>query len=375
MRPIDRVDVHDDYNFTIHLIEPFAPIMYHLAHPIASILPAGHEQWVYDIYPIGTGPFRHELAIRDQGLLISRNFDYWGGAQESNINIILFEAVFDNQTAALATGEFDIALNIGAHDIADIEANDDLTLLRVPNMGVNYIGFNMANPYFSNPLVMQAISHALDFDAMIQEAFHGAGLPVSNIVPPQAFGYAQVAPFERNLDYARELLAQAGHANGFEFTIWYNIPNPQRQRIAYIVQENLAEIGIDVTVIGMEWAVYLDAIWAGEHDSFILGWNAATREAHTALYSLFHSSRTAHDGNRTFTNNERIDYLLDTARREVDPDARAQLYAEVQQLLRHYLPVIPINQTERFAATLPNVRGFTPDALGRHSFAGIYFVE
>ena len=381
---IDYVTVYDDYNFTIHLLIPFAPILRNLAQPMTSIVPMNHVLAVGEDFfaynPIGTGPFMFDHMILNDRLWLVGNPNYWNGAPQ--IENLIIRVVPDASTRLIevADGTTDIALSISHIDADFAEEEAGITLLREPTFGFDYIGFNVSIEPWSNPLVMQAMNYALGGQRIGETVFGPAAAPITSHLPPSIWGYAQVEPFTHNIDRARELMAEAGYADGFgrPVEIWWNIPNRQRQQIGEFVQFYLALLNIEVLIVGMEWSALLDLTgWGGdgEHDMFTMAWIVATGDADYGLYTLFHSSNHGAAGNRTFTHNRDLDRLLEAGRAEIDPTRRAAIYAEALQILRDHPSVVPIRQHVALAAISDNLRGFSLSPTQNHRFCGVYFVD
>ncbi|MCL2574081.1 MAG: ABC transporter substrate-binding protein [Defluviitaleaceae bacterium] len=379
---IDTVTVYDEFNFTIHLEIPFAPILRHLAHPMGGIVPRSHVlrvgDSIFEENPIGTGPFMLDGLEHGWRMDFVRNDNYWGELPQ--IETMTMWSMPDPalRSIAIETGEADIALGVQPADTAHIRSVDHITLLQEPSLGIDYIGFNMQIEPWNNPLVMQAMNYALNTQEMIDIAFYGIGSPATSLVPNTAWGYSEVEPFTTNIERARDLLRLAGYENGFgrPVEIWFNIPNLQRENVSELVQLTLAQLNIDVHMVAMEWGTYLHELddFAG-HDMFVLGWVATTGDADYALFPLLHSTNFGGAGNRTWTSNPDIDRLLEEGRSELDPARRAAIYAEILQIQREHPSKVIIRQHEHLAATSNNVRGFTLSPTGIHSFANVYFAD
>jgi len=391
LEAVDGVTVHDDFNFTIHLLYPFAPILRHLSHPVAGIVPMDYVSRVgnyrFAANPIGSGPFMFAEQTSDE-LILTRNDNYWGELPQMESVVLMAGGYAEARARWVDSGLADIAINItptasifqedqpvpSAIQIAS-ESNNSI-LMRSPSAGIDYIGFNTSIAPFDNPLVRQAINYALGGGYLIEAAsLGGIGLPATLPLANNVWGHVDVAPFTADLDRARELLAEAGYPDGFSTSIWYNIPNWQRLAFAEAARARLALIGIYVEVEGLEWETYLDMTAAGEHDMFILGWPSVAGDPDYALFSLFHSAFWGAAGNRFFLDIPELDALLEAGRAELDPTRRAEIYAEILQILRDNPPTVPIRQGEHFAAVADNVRGLTLDPLGHHRFATVYFAD
>jgi len=380
---ISHVAVHDNYNFTIHLTEPFAPILRHLTHPVASIInmEAAMEfsdgwEWCL-VESIGTGPFMLYNHIVGYRIELVRNPNYWGDI--SQIENLTISAMPGSQVrlSQVATGNADIALGILPADAATAEASRYVTLMRGASLHVEYIGFNMSIEPWNNPLVVQAINYALETSIIIDELNYGVGTLATAPLSDLAWGFAEAAPFTTNIGRARELLAEAGYADGFDRTIeiWCNWENLQRRNVAEIMQFNLSELGITANINMFEWGEYVELTAEGMHDIFILGWGSLTGDPDHSLFPLFHSQNHGAAGNRTFHDDPILDALLEAGRAEINPTRRAEIYAEALQRLRDYPSMIPFRQTENLVAVSNDLRGLTLSPAGQHRFATVYFVD
>lgn len=382
---ISHVNVHNNYNFTIYLTEPFAPILRHLTNPMASIvnMEAAMEftdDWYWWSKSMGTGPFIISDYFIGDRIEMVRNPNYWGDAPRIETLTFRAEPEASARLSQVMADNADIALVISQDDAAAAEASPYVTLMREPNLGISYLGFNMTREPWNNPLVMQAMNYALDSQLIIDSVFDGIGIPAAGPLSGLTWGFAEAAPFTTNLDRARELLIQAGYTNdhdrfGRHVEIWANIPNWQRQATAEIAQFTLSQLGIVAEIVVMEWGEYLELTEMGEHDMFLLGWTALTGDADYGLFPLFHSSNHGTAGNRTFHNDPILDALLEAGRAEINPIRRAEIYAEALQRLRDYPSMVPFLQGETLVATSNDLRGLILCPAGHHRFARVYFAD
>ncbi len=375
---IEAVTVVSDFLLTIKTKQPFAPLLTHLAHPAMSILNekavvAGGE--AYGENPVGTGPFKFVSWTKLDSLVLTRNDDYHG--TKAKVKDVTFKIVTDNtvRTIQLETGELDIAYDIQATDVSRVSGNAELKLLRSANLSTTYIGFNAEKAPFNDVRVRQAINYALDMTAVVNAVYLGVGAPAKGPLGPNVFGAnLDLVEYAKDVTKAKQLLTDAGFPNGFTTTIWTN-ENQARVDIAEIVQEQLAAVGIVVTIEVVEWSKYLADTAAGAHDMFILGWTTVTADADYGLFALFHSSAKGTAGNRTFYGNDRVDELLNIGRTTIDAAARAAAYKEAQQIIRDDAPWIFTWTGENIAGTRANVVGFVQHPAGHHKLVDVTFTD
>ncbi|MBX3144078.1 MAG: glutathione ABC transporter substrate-binding protein [Trueperaceae bacterium] len=353
----------------------FAPLLAHLAHTATSILSesavtaAGADYGTTVV--VGTGPFKFVRWDTASQIVLERNDNWWGGTVLPAE--VVFRPIIEGTVRAieLEAGGIDIAYSLETRDYLRIQNTPRVVVDEIETLATAYVGFNANKAPYNDVRVRQAINHALDVGAIIDAIFEGLGIPANGPISPKVFGAnLDLEGYDYNPDRARQLLAEAGYANGFSTSLWTN-NNPVRIQIAEIVQAFLAEVGITVDIQVLEWGAYLDGTAAGNHDMFILGWVTVTADADYGLYALFHSSQFGAAGNRTFWSSPRVDELLDLGRSEADADARMAIYAEAQEIIATEAPWIFLNVTLEFNGWRDNISGFTAHPAGHHRLYNI----
>lgn len=367
---IDEIQIIDDYTIRITTESPFSPILAHLAHPVAAILSekavteAGADYGLR--VAVGTGPFRFVDWVTQSHVTLARFDDYWG--EPAKVETLIIRGIPEGTVRAieLETGGVDIAYDLEPIDRMRLEFDPNVKLFATESLSASYVGFNAQKAPFDNPLVRQAVNYAIDVEPLVEVIYEGQAVQAFGPLSSQVFGaHTDLEPYPYDPQRARELLAEAGYPNGFRTSIWTN-DNPLRMQIAEVLQQNLADIGVQADVEVVEWGAYLENTGAGLHDMFILGWVTVTADADYGLYALFHSSQHGSAGNRTFYTNERVDELLDLARSTSDPDAREAAYREVQEILREEAPWVFLLFPYAIDGTRANVEGFVPHPAGHH---------
>jgi len=375
---IEYVEIHGDYDITIHLNEPFAPILNVLAANASRIVSERAVLELGDRFhenPIGTGPFKFEDIMLGNRVVLTRNDNFWG--EQPTLSKMTFRVIPEqaNRFIEVETGNADIAIGIAPSDIIRAEVTEGITLHRGQSFSYTYIGFNMQNYPLADVRVRHAINHALDTETIALAAFSGTGSPAAGPLSRLSLFAVDVEPFEFNVERALELMAEAGYADGFELSISTNAGNQVRADIAEMVQNQLRAINIDLTIDIYEHAVFLEHTAAGEHDLFVFGTTPANPDPNTLLYSMFHSSMSGAPGNRMFYRNPEVDRLLDDGRAELDQAVRAQMYADIQHMIRNDAPQVFLHQGEEMHISRSNVRNFSATANGVHRFWQIYFED
>lgn len=374
---VTEIKVIDDSTVQFVTEYPFSPLLAHLTHngggvispksieadyaamEADSSLKAGS---VIGTNPVGTGPFKFENWTPGNEIKLVKYADYHG--TPANVDSITFKVIPEGATrvAELQSGFAHIIGTVEPAQVENVNSFDGASVLETATSSLTYLGFNTQKAPFDDPKVRQAISTAIDREALISGIYEGYGIPAISPLSPGIFGYTEdVTSMAYNIEEAKALLAESNHPDGFTTTIWTN-DNPARQQVAIVLQEALKELNITATIEVMEFGSYLEKTSAGEHDMFILGWSNSTGDADYGLYALFHSSQHGAPGNRSFYSSEKVDELLDQGRREADQAAREAIYKEALQLISDESPMAFVLHPSNLAGVSDKVTGFNVGA-------------
>src|SRR5690606_32415217 len=134
-------------------------------------------------------------------------------------------------------------------DIEALKANPDLVVMEQEGLNVGYLAFNTEKKPFDDKRVRQALNLAINKDAIIEAVYQGAGTKAKNPIPPTMWSYNdEVEDYPYDVERAKQLLAEAGYADGFETDLWA-MPvqrpyNPNAARMAELVQADWAKVGV-----------------------------------------------------------------------------------------------------------------------------------
>jgi len=387
MIDVDGIEVLSDYSIIIRTAEPFAPFLAHLAHPAASILP---ESVFADIavspddpvpysYIIGSGPYRIVEHISGDQLVMERVDTYW--RETPNIRRIVKRIIPEPaaRTMALETGDVDAIAAPLVQDIARLEADPNVNVLYIDGLGVEYVLMN--TEIISDPRVRQAINYASNGEQIVNVISEGTAAYATGWVNHLTFGHnPNYVGFPFDVERARELMIEAGYsgeagAADLSFNIYANGENLVRQQAATILQEQLREIGIELSIQTPEFNTMMTGVIAdGAAPMATLGWGTVTGDADYALFPLFHSAAIGGTNHARFSNAD-FDDLVERARTSTDPAYREARYWEAQEILREYAPWILLSNNVIRIPAQTNVRGAILMAHQSHIFSNVYFVS
>lgn len=322
----------DEYTFEMKLTEPFGPILNHLSHAVMAIVnekaytEAGDQ---VNEKPCGTGPYKFVAWYPADRIEMVAFDDYWG--EKAAITNLTWRTIPEiaSRSIEVEAGTVDVAIDIQASELARLEKVEKVTTFKEERSSINFICLNNLIAPFDNVKVRQAINMAIDVDAICNVVYQGTGAVAQAPMSKSVWAYNDnLPPHERNVEKAKELLAEAGYPDGFTCTMTCD-QNQQRLDTAEMVQMQLAEIGITMKIASMERGTFIDNVISGNLEMFGLGWTADTGDPDYALFASFHSSMHGEGGNMSFYTNPEVDRLLDLGRSSTDPEVRKDAYYKV----------------------------------------------
>ncbi|MDL2294232.1 ABC transporter substrate-binding protein [Ruminococcaceae bacterium OttesenSCG-928-D13] len=371
---IDTVTADDEYTVTIKTKSPYGPILANLAVPFTAIVPKAAveaDEDAFVVNPIGTGAFKFVEWKQGDSIKLEANENYWGGAPATKNLVMRVVPEAAQRLIALENGETDLAYEIGPNDLSKVRDHANLELLEAPSLSVFYLTLNTQNAPFDNVKVRQAIRYAIDKPLIVDSMLYGSGEPADATIPPAAFGYsARSKVYDYNLELAKELMEEAGYADGFTCELSVN-DNPTRVEICQVVQSQLKEIGINVEIQVLEFGSWIDQLGTGEHEMSFTGWTCSTADADYSYYSLFHSSQTGYPGNDAFLMDPKVDELVEKGRESANGDERQAAYDELEEYLGDLTPYTPIYYSNVNVGASSKVQNFVVDVNGYHRLHGV----
>jgi len=304
--------------------------------------------------PVGTGPFTLSTWVRDSNLVLARFADYYQGSAASEQITVRFLADSAVQLQGLLSGDFDIIDTVASADMPTVMDAADLELVQEPSGLVLVAAINNRRPYLADPLVRQALNHAVDKETVLEVAY-GGGTPVGTFMEAGSPWYPEsVAPFAYDPELAQTLLAEAGFPAGQVLDI--ALPQPYETHITagQIVQDMLSDVGIDSNLRVVEWGVWLSDVYRGENDYDI------TVIGHTG--KLDPTGRLGGygdpDSNYVGYDSEDVNGLLAQAAQTSDVSTRETLYDSALLAMHEDAPFIYFGTPFRSYAKHADVEGF-----------------
>lgn len=330
----------------------------------AIMSPAALETYGDDVadQPVGTGPFKFAERIRGERIDLVRNDDYWG--DKPAIDGVVFRPLPDPsaRTAALRSGAVDMIAVPNPDSIGNL-VNEGYTLSEGIPPHIWYLSFNMRDRYTSIREVRQAINLAIDREGMARDLLRGSVNPAWGVQAPSAGGYVERKDaYQRNLEKARQLLASVGLADGFRTTLVTSTDGSGQilpTKMAEFLQQNLAEIGIDLHIQTYEWISYL-GIWShGAQDGVGLAQMSWGITSPFWLYIATAGELAAPNGpNYGYYANPELDRVMNNAITSLDPEEAERWWKQASNIATDDAALAPVVNDKAPYILAPYVSGF-----------------
>ena len=320
---------------------------------------------------VGSVMFKLEEWVAGDRLVLERN-TYFKDAN-SNIKeiVIKFIPEANSRMIMLETGEVDIAESLLPLDFQKISKEDDkFVSVEMQSSSNMFIGFDLRDKHLADKRVRQAIAYAINNQDIVDSIYNGSATVATSPIPKITTGHNENSnPYTQNIEKAKELLAEAGYADGFNIVLNVNEDN-QRVDTAVVIQDNLKAIGINVEIKTYQWASYVAFVEnpAQEKGMFLMAWNIANDDPDELLYPLYHSSQIDAHTNVVFYKNEEFDNLISKARETTDKEKRIELYKKAQDIIQEELPHYAILYPMQNFAYKKSIKGIEVNKRGYFNF-------
>ncbi|MDZ4767128.1 MAG: ABC transporter substrate-binding protein [Chloroflexota bacterium] len=320
----------------------------------------------------GSGPFILTGWTPETEITLVRNDNYW--REPASLSAVTLRNVNDASTALqlLERGDVDIYENVDKDLAEQIQANPDLQLVFGQTLNLTYLALSPDSTTFATPLsdpfVRQAIAQAIDYDGIIDGLLSGYADRPASPLPIGVQGSNPTERYVRNLDAARDLLAQSGFADGMNLTLYIGTGAPggiPAETLAAKIQADLAEVGITVEINQQPTSNFLTAFRAQELPFLFSTWTPDYLDA--TMWSDYFSYADSGLSRRIRMDSPTIADLAMRAANETDPALRTQLYIEYQTAHLNEAVFLPLFQPQALYALRANVQGYV--------FHPVYFTD
>lgn len=360
---IESVETPDDKTVVFHLTQPDSAILSKLTYSSLAILDsavvkenggtdaedassADTAQDYLNTTSAGSGMYVMTSYIPDQEVVLEKNPNYWGEGTNVDKYIIRIQPDSNTQMMTLSTGDIDVAMNMTDDTMAELEGQENIQLINGATKTLGFVMMNMNEEYggpVSDPLVQQAIRKALNYANFQTICGEGSVTPYSLIQVGFMGSKGERAADYTNIEEAKELLAEAGYADGFDIDLTVcdlDMEGILLTDLAQLIKSDLAQIGINVNIVAQPWAAgYGDAYRDGTLGFTVMYWGIDYNDPNVQLEFLPGATVGLRAG-WTADMDQELAAMYEEAMVATDNDARVAVLEKIQDAMYENGPFI-----------------------------------
>ncbi len=345
----------DDHTVTFKLKSPTVEFPALIANRFTYILREGQPEAELRTAGIGTGPFKVQKFVPgDDVSTYVKNDTYWRSGLPK-VDVVELRAIPEESAriAAIQSGQIDLCWDLGRAGVEELQKNADVKVVTTRAPFVLTLSCWADTPPFDDVRVRQAMKYVVDREQMLQLVLRGLGnIGDDNPVAPWVEYALKTEPRKRDVEKAKALLAEAGHADGIDVELFTSETTPGFIEMATLYQAMASEAGIRVKLTKAPANDYWSAVWLKQ--PFVCSsWSG--RGADEALAAPYLSNS---DWNETHWKRPEFDAFINEARGTTDVAKRTELYQKAQQLLRDDGGAIISVFPDALGASRANVTGW-----------------
>nr|WP_206529701.1 peptide-binding protein [Brevibacillus sp. SYP-B805] len=370
---VESVNKLDDHTVQIKLKQVYAPFQYSLYnqivpyHVLKDVKPKELQNHPFGKDPAKTvtnGAWKWSEWKQKQYLTFDANENYWGPKPHIQKIVMKIYADQNTEVQALLKGDTDLIQAIPVTQVEAVKARGNINVILAPGPQYEYISFNFDPKNFPDQFVpfasqkaRQAIAYALNRQGMVDNVLKGTGTVMNAPFLPGSWadpGDAAVK-YDYDPEKAKQLLKEDGWTPGpdgilqkdghrFSFELQYNAGNSRREQVAAVIQQNLKDVGIEVTPKAIDFSSWIDQnVNPGKYPAILLAWSLTNPDPDQE--QIFSSKYFPPKGQNTgWYKNPKLDELWVKGYSTIDQNERKKIYAEVAKEISTDLPYVFLYQ-------------------------------
>ncbi len=310
----------------------------------------------FALKPVGSGPFYVDQVGTDGVYTLLAHEQYFLGAPK--LKKVVLKPIVDPIVAwnALKAGEIDITYTRSGEVYKLAQDSKELTVKTAPSQAVRSVYINTTHKPLDNRSVREAIAHAVDKNAIVKQALDNTGAVQDSVLAQGTWSHTKdVAAYPYDVAKAKQLLSQAGYPDGFPLTAIYQAAEPY-PTIAAVLQQQLAKVGIKLTIVSLEKSKFTADSSAGKYDLVIQGLSRPPDPDSAFVEGWYGPSKPP---GLNYSYYSGADKLIDQVRSENDPEKRRQLSVQAQQKIAEDIPAVVIYSAYYIAVMKAEVQDYT----------------
>lgn len=381
---VQSVKKIDGNTVEIRLNSPDASFLWHLATHYAPVLSAEYadqltrsgRQEELDRQPVGTGPYQLSEYRAGQYIRLARNPAYWKGVPRLQQAVIDMGAGGTGRLSKLLTGECDVLAYPAASQISILRDDPRLRMTLRPGMNIAYLAFNTRKAPLDRPEVRHALALAINNERLMESIYYGTAETAASVLPRASWAYdSEARVTEYDPKKARAMLEALGIT---DLHLRLVVPsasqawNPSPLKTAELLQADLAQVGVKVSIAPVEGRFQEAQLMAMNHDLTLTGWATDSNDPDSFFRPLLSCAAIRSQTNYAHWCSPGFDEALQKALLSQQLAGRIENYHLAQQMLARDLPVLPLASSLRLQAYRHDIKGLVLSPFGNASFAGVY---
>jgi peptide/nickel transport system substrate-binding protein len=357
-------EITDPSTFVIHLSRPDAGFLSALATPIASITPEKVIKQVgekaFGEKPIGSGPFVLDGWVRGKFVKLARNPNY-RDPDSPILDGVTINYVPNDNTRLLQVreGQADVAEAIPFQQVAELDAQPDITVQSNPIVAYDAIWLNNTYKPLSDKKVRQALNYALDKDAINEAVYAGKGEVANSTMAKLKYWSADVPAYAADVEKAKQLMSESSYSSGFDLSLKVPAGDSVHNNLAVIAKDAWSKLGINVSIQSVETNSLFSAFSEGDYQAAIpLPKITSDVLVPDELALAWLHWSPGYQSFFTQYKSKKVGDLVIAANRATDEDERAQLWLDLQRQTMDDAPWVPIVFPPAMTAVRSNVENF-----------------
>jgi ABC-type transport system substrate-binding protein len=374
---VDGIETPDPYTIIFHLSSPDPIFPHKLAMPFASAVPREEvEKWGEDFskHVIGSGAFKLKEWVGGERIVLEKNQDYYIKGQPKLDGIVDQIGVNPElQWLKFESGEIDYPETIPPSEFPYVMKTPALRALTLNKSTVttSYLGMNCQMPPFDDVRVRRAFNYAIKKQKLV-DVLNGRGIVARGVLPPNLPGYnPNVHGYDYDPAKARALLEQARLPRDFKPALWFRA-DPTVEMLAESIQQDLALVGVNVTLKPVAWGPLLEAIRQPKNVELYMGaWEADFPDPENFLTVLLSRAQFGANNDSFYTNPE-VEKLLAEAGPMTDMNKRYALYDQAEEIVIADAPWVFLDHPVSYLILKPWVHDFVLNPMRPPRFERVW---
>ena len=374
------IQVIDDYTFELIIDEP---------NPISDIgmnsltsLPLDSEEmekhhtpddpWGHNyirLNNVGVGAYKLDHMTPGVETLLVKDEEFCGPDNlHGRFDRILFKVIPSpsSQMLLLQSGEVDIAPELPKKETLDLIGQPGVKVLSFDSTNLFGLGFDNRLEPFDDVRVRQALAYAVPYEEIIDAVYVGQAQKPGGLITRGTRGATdEYWVYSYDLDKAKALLDEAGHPDGFEMDLVFDLSKSWHEDSAVLIQDSFAKVGVKVNLVKENPAAFYEKLRKAEQPAYLwesLSWINDAGYTYDMVWTSWGFGNYAH------YENDELDQIIKDAWKVMDPDKRFQMYDRAQEILDTEVPAIVICQPNYLLAHKEGLEGFAKyfDEMARY---------